>query len=69
MSETPTFHHLRARLLDLIREDSPRAMGNEVAVSSGRGVRRDLADAITGRASQARIFTADEGLMHADARR
>jgi NitT/TauT family transport system ATP-binding protein len=46
ISETPGFQHLRGRLRELIREESLRAMGNEVEVSSGRRVGRDLADAI-----------------------
>ena len=46
MSETPEFLTLRSRLHELIREESLRAMGNEVEAGSGRGVGRDLADAI-----------------------
>ncbi|MEA2737907.1 MAG: hypothetical protein QOH05_1214, partial [Acetobacteraceae bacterium] len=43
MSETPTFHRLRTRLRDLLRDASLRAAGNEAEVSSGRRVGRDLA--------------------------
>jgi hypothetical protein len=46
LTETPGFQQLRARLLDLIREKSLRAMGNEVEPTGGRRIGRDLADAI-----------------------
>ena len=46
MSHAPEFLAMRSRLLGLIREESLRAMGNEVVAMSGRGVGRDLADAI-----------------------
>jgi sulfonate transport system ATP-binding protein len=46
LTETPGFQQLRARLLDLIREKSLRAMGNEVEPTGGRRIGRDPADAI-----------------------
>lgn len=46
LTGTPEFQQLPARLLDLLREESPRTMGNEVEPTGGRRIARDPADAI-----------------------